>query len=81
VRDEAQTRQGAIFGCVSVLSQQQSFEEQDLTLRKKEKECTLRFPRGAKGRILPLSERLLKELENYWRAQRQRKQIMTVRVS
>jgi hypothetical protein len=45
----------------------------DLTLCKKEKACTLRFPRGAKGRVLPLSERLLKELENYWRAQRQGK--------
>jgi site-specific recombinase XerD len=28
---------------------------------------------GAKGRVLPLSERLLKELVNYWRAQRQGK--------
>jgi integrase len=25
--------------------------------------------KGAKSRVLPLSERLLKELENYWRAQ------------
>jgi len=33
----------------------------------------VRHGKGAKGRVLPLSERLLKELENYWRAQRQGK--------
>src|SRR6266403_801046 len=33
----------------------------------------VRNGKGAKGRVLPLSERLLKELENYWRAQRQGK--------
>jgi integrase len=33
----------------------------------------VRNGKGAKGRVLPLSERLLQELENYWRAQRQRK--------
>src|SRR5256885_1314905 len=33
----------------------------------------VRDGKGAKGRVLPLSERLLKELVNYWRAQRQGK--------
>jgi integrase len=33
----------------------------------------VRDGKGAKGRVLPLSEHLLKELENYWRAQRQGK--------
>src|SRR5271169_1690545 len=33
----------------------------------------VRNGKGAKGRVLPLSERLLQELENYWRAQRQGK--------
>ena len=33
----------------------------------------VRNGKGAKGRVLPLSERLLKELVNYWRAQRQGK--------
>ena len=33
----------------------------------------VRHGKGAKARVLPLSERLLKELENYWRAQRQGK--------
>jgi integrase/recombinase XerD len=33
----------------------------------------VRNGKGAKGRVLPLSERLLRELENYWRAQRQGK--------
>ena len=33
----------------------------------------VRDGKGAKGRVLPLSERLLKELGNYWRAQRQGK--------
>ena len=33
----------------------------------------VRDGKGAKGRVLPLSERLLKELVSYWRAQRQGK--------
>jgi integrase/recombinase XerD len=33
----------------------------------------VRNGKGTKGRVLPLSERLLKELDNYWRAQRQGK--------
>jgi site-specific recombinase XerD len=33
----------------------------------------VRDGKGAKGRVLPLSQRLLKELVNYWRAQRQGK--------
>ena len=33
----------------------------------------VRHGKGVKGRVLPLSERLLQELENYWRAQRQGK--------
>jgi integrase len=33
----------------------------------------IRNGKGGKERVLPLSERLLKELENYWRAQRQGK--------
>jgi hypothetical protein len=33
----------------------------------------VRNGKGAKGRVLPLSELLLQELENYWRAQRQGK--------
>jgi hypothetical protein len=33
----------------------------------------VRNGKGAKGRVLPLSERLLKALESYWRAQRQGK--------
>src|SRR5246500_2078410 len=33
----------------------------------------VRDGKGAKGRVLPLSKRLLKELVNYWRAQRQGK--------
>ena len=33
----------------------------------------VRHDNGVKGRVLPLSERLLQELENYWRAQRQGK--------
>ncbi len=33
----------------------------------------VRNGKGAKERVLPLSERLLKELEDYWRAQRQAK--------
>jgi integrase len=33
----------------------------------------VRNGKGAKERVLPLSERLLKELEDYWRAQRKGK--------
>ena len=33
----------------------------------------VRNGKGAKGRVLPLSKRLLKELVDYWRAQRQAK--------
>ena len=33
----------------------------------------VRDGKGAKGRVLPLSERLLKELVNYWQAQHQGK--------
>jgi integrase len=33
----------------------------------------VRDGKGAKGRVLPLSERLLQELVSYWRAQRQGK--------
>src|SRR6478736_7878590 len=32
--------------------------------------CEYAMAKGVKGRVLPLSERLLQELENYWRAQR-----------
>jgi integrase len=38
--------------------------------QRKNQQLRVRNGKGAKGRVLPLSERLLQELENYWRAQR-----------
>jgi integrase len=59
-----------IYGCGLRISEATQLKTGDID--RPRMQLRVRNGKGAKGRVLPLSERLLKELEN-WRAQRQGK--------
>ena len=60
-----------VYGCGLRISEATQLKTSDIDRARMQ--LRVRDGKGAKGRVLPLSERLLKELENYWRAQRQGK--------
>jgi site-specific recombinase XerD len=60
-----------VYGCGLRISEATQLETSDIDRARMQ--LRVRDGKGAKGRVLPLSERLLKELVNYWRAQRQAK--------
>jgi integrase/recombinase XerD len=60
-----------VYGCGLRISEATQLKTSDID--RPRMQLRVRDGKGAKGRVLPLSERLLKELENYWRAQRQGK--------
>ena len=60
-----------VYGCGLRISEATQLKTSDID--RPRMQLRVRNGKGAKGRVLPLSERLLQELENYWRAQRQRK--------
>jgi integrase/recombinase XerD len=60
-----------VYGCGLRISEATQLKTSDIDRARMQ--LRVRAGKGAKGRVLPLSERLLKELENYWRAQRQGK--------
>jgi integrase len=59
------------YGCGLRISEATQLKTSDIDRARMQ--LRVRNGKGAKGRVLPLSERLLKELVNYWRAQRQGK--------
>jgi integrase/recombinase XerD len=60
-----------VYGCGLRISEVTQLKTSDID--RPRMQLRVRNGKGAKGRVLPLSERLLQELENYWRAQRQGK--------
>src|SRR6201987_1247849 len=60
-----------IYGCGLRISEATQLKTSDIDRARMQ--LRVRNGKGAKGRVLPLSERLLKELVNYWGAQRQGK--------
>jgi integrase/recombinase XerD len=60
-----------VYGCGLRISEATQLKTSDIDRARMQ--LRVRDGKGAKARVLPLSERLLKELENYWRAQRQGK--------
>src|ERR1700723_3255067 len=60
-----------VYGCGLRISEATQLKTSDID--RPRMQLRVRNGKGAKGRVLPLSERLLQELENYWRAQRQGK--------
>ena len=60
-----------VYGCGLRISEATQLKTSDID--RPRMQLRVRDGKGAKGRVLPLSERLLKELVNYWRAQRQGK--------
>ena len=60
-----------VHGCGLRISEATQLKTTDIDRARMQ--LRVRDGKGAKGRVLPLSERLLRELENYWRAQRQGK--------
>jgi integrase/recombinase XerD len=60
-----------IYGCGLRISEVTQLKTSDIDRARMQ--LRVRNGKGAKGRVLPLSEGLLKELVNYWRAQRQGK--------
>src|SRR5438093_1360515 len=60
-----------VYGCGLRISEATQLKTSDIDRARMQ--LRVRNGKGAKGRVLPLSERLLKELVNYWRAQRQGK--------
>src|SRR5260370_4291155 len=60
-----------VYGCWLRISEATQLKTSDIDRARMQ--LRVRDGKGAKGRVLPLSERLLKELVNYWRAQRQGK--------
>jgi integrase len=60
-----------VHGCGLRLSEATQLKTSDIDRARMQ--LRVRDGKGAKGRVLPLSERLLKELVNSWRAQRQGK--------
>jgi len=57
-----------VYGCGLRISEATQLKTSDIDRARMQ--LRVRDGKGAKGRVLPLSERLLKELVNYWRAQR-----------
>src|SRR6202158_101668 len=57
-----------VYGCGLRISEATQLKTSDIDRARMQ--LRVRNGKGAKGRVLPLSERLLRELENYWRAQR-----------
>jgi integrase/recombinase XerD len=60
-----------VYGCGLRISEATQLKTSDIDRARMQ--LRVRHDNGVKGRVLPLSERLLQELENYWRAQRQGK--------
>src|ERR1700752_322648 len=60
-----------VYGCGLRISEATQLETSDIDRARMQ--LRVRDGKGAKGGVLPLSERLLKALVNYWRAQRQAK--------
>ena len=60
-----------VYGCGLRISEATQLKTSDIDRARMQ--LRVRNGKGVKGRVLPLSERLLQELENYWRAQRQDK--------
>src|SRR5246500_1213925 len=60
-----------VYGCGLRISEATQLKTSDIDPDRMQ--LRVRDGKGAKGRVLPLSKRLLKELVNYWRAQRQGK--------
>src|SRR5258705_30579 len=60
-----------VYGCGLRISEATQLKTSNID--RPRMQLRVRNGKGAKGRVLPLSERLLQELENYSRAQRQRK--------
>src|SRR5271156_2256745 len=60
-----------VYGCGLRISEATQLKTSDIDRARMQ--LRVRNGKGVKGRVLPLSERLLQELENYWRAQRQGK--------
>jgi integrase/recombinase XerD len=60
-----------VYGCGLRISEATQLKTSDID--RAPIQLRVRDGKGAKGRVLPLSERLLQELVNYWRAQRQGK--------
>jgi integrase len=60
-----------VYGCRLRISEATQLKTSDIDRARMQ--LRVRNGKGVKGRVLPLSERLLQELENYWRAQRQGK--------
>jgi integrase/recombinase XerD len=57
-----------VYGCGLRSSEVTQLKTSDARMQ-----LRVRHGKGVTGRVLPLSERLLQELENYWQAQRQGK--------
>src|SRR6201984_884956 len=60
-----------VYGCGLRISEATKLKTSDI--ERARMRLRVRNGKGAKGCVLPLSERLLRELVNYWRAQRQGK--------
>ena len=60
-----------VYGCGLRISEATQLKTSDIDRARMQ--LRVRDGKGAKGRVLPLSQRLLKALVNYWRAQRQGK--------
>jgi integrase/recombinase XerD len=60
-----------VYACGLRISEATQLKTRDIDRARMQ--VRVRNGKGAKERVLPLSERLLKELEDYWRAQRQGK--------
>ena len=60
-----------VYGCGLRISEATQLKTSDIDRARMQ--LRVRNGKGVKGRVLPLSERLFQELENYWRAQRQGK--------
>jgi integrase/recombinase XerD len=60
-----------VYACGLRVSEAKELKVSDIDRARRQ--LRVRKGKGAKGRVLPLSERLLQELEHYWRAQRQGK--------
>ena len=60
-----------VYGCGLRISEATQLKTSDIDRARMQ--LRVRNGKGVKGRVLPLSERLLQELENYWRTQRQGK--------
>jgi site-specific recombinase XerD len=60
-----------VYACGLRVSEARDLKTSDIDRARMQ--LRVRNGKGAKGRVLPLSKRLLKELVDYWRAQRQAK--------